>query len=129
MFRKGCKFCFKSVLYSQDPGSGLLEGNIPHRKTSTMVKEFRDEAFSLEEGEISDLLKPILGGTFLWWIKYVGKRWMSTYFLHPRIDQINCKKQKEVRYLENRIIDEEITFRDAALHFLMKKKLSLTEEY
>ena len=29
-----------------------------------MVKEFRDEAFSLEEGEISDPFKTILAGIY-----------------------------------------------------------------
>jgi peptidyl-prolyl cis-trans isomerase SurA len=50
----GSSFATKAVLYSKDPGStngGFYKMN---RKTP-FVKEFKDVAFSLEEGEISAL--------------------------------------------------------------------------
>ena len=51
---KGLSFASKAILYSQDPGSRANGGKYTlHRKRPRMVKEFRDVAFSLEEGEIS----------------------------------------------------------------------------
>ena len=54
ILERGSSFASKAILYSQDPGSRSTGGKYTlHRKRPQMVKEFRDEAFSLEEGEIS----------------------------------------------------------------------------
>tara|TARA_Y100000768_G_scaffold382999_1_gene364349 strand:- start:2858 stop:3682 length:825 start_codon:yes stop_codon:yes gene_type:complete len=62
---KGLSFASKAILYSQDPGSRANGGKYTlHRKRPRMVKEFRDIAFSLEEGEISSPFKRNLVGIF-----------------------------------------------------------------
>ena len=59
---KGLSFASKAILYSQDPGSRANGGKYTlHRKRPRMVKEFRDVAFSLEEGEISSPFKTEFG--------------------------------------------------------------------
>ena len=59
---RGSSFASKAILYSQDPGSRSSGGKYTlHRKRPRMVKEFRDEAFSLEEGEISQPFKTDFG--------------------------------------------------------------------
>lgn len=70
VIERGSSFASKALLYSQDPGSRSSGGKYTlHRKRPRMVKEFRDEAFSLEEGEISDPFKTDFG----WHILKVDK--------------------------------------------------------
>ena len=82
VLERGLSFSSKAILYSQDPGSRSQGGKYTlFRKRPRMVKEFRDVAFSLQEGEISQPFKRILVGISLQWKKYAGKRWTSaTYF-------------------------------------------------
>src|SRR5690554_8122599 len=55
VLENGASFSTKAVLYSKDPGSarrgGLYEGV---KRDSPMAKAFKDQAFSLMEGEISE---------------------------------------------------------------------------
>ena len=70
VLERGSSFASKAILYSQDPGSRSSGGKYTlHRKRPRMVKEFRDEAFSLEEGEISQPFKTDFG----WHILKVDK--------------------------------------------------------
>ncbi|MGY8966151.1 MAG: peptidylprolyl isomerase, partial [Flavobacteriales bacterium] len=70
ILERGSSFASKAILYSQDPGSRSTGGKYTlHRKRPQMVKEFRDEAFSLEEGEISKPFKSDFG----WHILKVDK--------------------------------------------------------
>ncbi|MBT5974365.1 MAG: peptidylprolyl isomerase, partial [Flavobacteriaceae bacterium] len=70
VLERGSSFASKAILYSQDPGSRSTGGKYTlHRKRPQMVKEFRDEAFSLEEGEISEPFKTDFG----WHILMVDK--------------------------------------------------------
>ena len=58
----GSSFASKALLYSQDPGSRSKGGKYTlNRKKPKMVKEFRDVAFSLREGEISEPFKSDFG--------------------------------------------------------------------
>lgn len=47
-------FATKAVLYSQDPGSASEGGAISLSRKDNFVKEFKDVAFSLQEGEVSE---------------------------------------------------------------------------
>lgn len=66
----GASFSTKAVLYSKDPGSarrgGLYEGV---KRDSPMAKPFKDQAFSLLEGEVSEPFESDFG----WHILYVEK--------------------------------------------------------
>jgi peptidyl-prolyl cis-trans isomerase SurA len=50
----GASFRVKAILYSQDPGSKSKGGFYSITRQTPFVKEFKDVAFSLREGEISD---------------------------------------------------------------------------
>ena len=55
-------FASKALLYSQDPGSRSKGGKYTlNRKKPRMAKEFRDVAFSLREGEISQPFRTEFG--------------------------------------------------------------------
>ena len=50
----GDSFTMKAILYSEDPGVTDNKGAYTITKESQFVKEFKEAAFSLDEGEISD---------------------------------------------------------------------------
>ena len=50
----GSSFYGKAVLYSEDPGSSSQGGFYKMDRKTQFVKEFKDVAFSLAEGEISE---------------------------------------------------------------------------
>jgi len=60
VLENGSSFTTKAVLYSEDPGSKRTGGKYTlNKKRPRMTKEFREVAFSLEEGDISEPFKTI----------------------------------------------------------------------
>ena len=58
---EGSSFYSKAVLYSQDPGSKSNGGYMKINRKSPLVKEFKEVAFSLDEGQISEPFKTEYG--------------------------------------------------------------------
>tara|TARA_B100001057_G_scaffold66063_1_gene59833 strand:+ start:4907 stop:6250 length:1344 start_codon:yes stop_codon:yes gene_type:complete len=124
----GMSFASKALLYSQDPGSRSKGGKYTlNRKKPRMAKEFRDAAFSIQEGEISQPFKTDFG----WHIVTVDRvRGQEIDIRHilliPRIsaDELKSAKQ-EIDNIRKRISDGEITFADAALRFSNEKETRL----
>ena len=125
ILERGSSFASKAILYSQDPGSRATGGKYSlHRKRPRMVKEFRDEAFSLEEGEISQPFKTDFGWHILKVDKVRGQEVdVRHILLTPKIEvsQLNDAKAK-LDTLRKRLIDEEISFKNAALAFSDEKE-------
>ena len=125
ILERGSSFASKAILYSQDPGSRASGGKYTlHRKRPRMVKEFRDEAFSLEEGEISQPFKTDFGWHILMVDKIRGQEVdVRHILLTPKIEpgQLQDAKKK-LDTLRKRLVDEEITFQDAALAFSDEKE-------
>src|SRR6056300_1545435 len=125
VLERGSSFASKAILYSQDPGSRSTGGKYTlHRKRPQMVKEFRDEAFSLEEGEISEPFKTDFGWHILMVDKIRGQEVdVRHILLTPRIEPEQLQEAKnKLDTLRTRIIDGDITFRDAALAFSDEKE-------
>ena len=115
----GSSFASKAILYSQDPGSRATGGKYTLvRKKPRMVKEFRDVAFSLPEGEISEPFKSDFGWHIIKVDKIRGQEVdVRHILLSPKIDEEELSKSKKVLdTIRKRVIDEEITFSDAALY-------------
>ena len=89
-----------------------------------MVKEFRDVAFSLPEGEISEPFKSDFGWHIIKVDKIRGQEVdVRHILLTPKIDEEELSKSKKVLdTIRKRVIDEEITFSDAALYFSSEKE-------
>ncbi len=122
---KGLSFASKAILYSQDPGSRSSGGKYTlHRKRPRMVKEFRDIAFSLEEGEVSQPFKTDFGWHILMVDKIKGQQVdIRHILLTPKIDPSKLKESKEkLDTIRKRIIDGEITFKNAAFNFSNEKE-------
>lgn len=120
MFRQevmeGASFSTKAVLYSMDPGSSSNGGYYKMNKKTPFVKEFKDVAFSLAEGEISEPFETDFG----WHIIYIEKiRGQDLDLRHillvPKTDDQSMRDAKErITQIKKRIEEKAITFADAA---------------
>ena len=125
ILERGSSFASKAILYSQDPGSRSTGGKYTlHRKRPQMVKEFRDEAFSLEEGEISEPFKSDFGWHILKVDKIRGQEVdVRHILLTPKIEPLQLLEAKnKLELIKKRILEDELTFKDAALQFSGEKE-------
>lgn len=125
---RGLSFSSKAILYSQDPGSRSNGGKYTlNRKRPRMVKEFRDVAFALQEGEISDPFETDFGWHILVVDKIRGQEIdIRHILLTPKIDTSDLENAKAIiDTLRTRINDGEISFEDAAYQFSNEKETRL----
>ena len=125
VLERGLSFASKAILYSQDPGSRSKGGKYTlQRKRPQMAKEFRDVAFSLQEGEISDPFRTEFGWHILTVDKIRGQEIdVRHILLIPRIDDQKLVETKALmETLRTRIISDEITFEEAAFQFSSQKE-------
>lgn len=112
----GSSFATKAVLYSQDPGSRATGGFYKMNRKTPFVKEFKDVAFSLAEGEISAPFETEFGFHIIYVEKIKGQDIeLRHILLAPVITEDALKEAKEkITLIRKRIEDKEITFADAA---------------
>lgn len=117
IIENGASFTTKAVLYTDDVPSRKNGGKYTlNRKRPQMVKEFRDVAFTLEEGEISDPFETEFGYHIILLEKIRGQEYdVRHILLRPKLSQKDINEAKEkIELTRKRIIDGEITFADAA---------------
>ncbi len=112
----GSSFSTKAVLYSQDPGSRSTGGYYKMNQKTPFVKEFKEVAFSLSEGEISEPFETDFGYHIIFIEKIKGQDVeLRHIFLTPTVTPDDFKEAKEkITLIRKRIIDKEITFSEAA---------------
>lgn len=113
----GASFTTKAVLYTQDPGSKSSGGKYTlNRKRPVMVKEFREVAFSLQEGEVSKPFKTDFGYHIVKLEKIRGQEYdVRHILLVPVVTPTAIKEAKEkLEKVRQSILDKEITFAEAA---------------
>lgn len=120
VIENGSSFSSKAILYSQDPGSRSKGGRYTlDRKRPQMVKEFREQAYRLQEGEISQPFKTDFG----WHIVMVDKirgRMLDVrhVLLVPTVSNAALgDAQNRLKLIKKRIDDGEISFANAAREF------------
>ncbi|WP_027126497.1 peptidylprolyl isomerase [Gelidibacter mesophilus] len=116
----GASFTSKVVLYSDDIASRKTGGLYTlNRKRPQMVKEFRDVAFSMQEGEISEPFETDFGYHIILLEKIRGQEYDVRHILmRPEVTQAAIKEAKEkIDLIRQRIVDKEITFGQAAREF------------
>ncbi|PJJ09161.1 periplasmic chaperone for outer membrane proteins SurA [Flavobacterium sp. 1] len=119
-FRKECmegaSFATKAVLYSEDPGSSKNGGYYKMTRKTPFVKEFKDVAFSLAEGEISEPFETQYGFHIIYVEKIKGQEIELRHILiAPVVSQESLKEAKEkITLIRKKILDKEITFAEAA---------------
>lgn len=119
-FRKECmegsSFATKAVLYSEDPGSSKNGGYYKMTRKTPFVKEFKDVAFSLAEGEISEPFETTYGFHIIYVEKIKGQEIELRHILiAPSVTQESLKEAKEkITLIRKKILDKEISFAEAA---------------
>lgn len=114
--QEGASFFSKAVLYSQDPGSRSNGGFYKMTRKTPFVKEFKDVAFSLAEGEISEPFETDFGFHIIYVEKIRGQEIdLRHILLIPKVTEESLRDAKErITLIKKRIEDKEITFADAA---------------
>lgn len=112
----GSSFFSKAVLFSEDPGSSSNGGYYKMNRKTPFVKEFKDIAFSLAEGEISEPFETEFGFHIIYVEKIKGQDVELRHILiTPKFSSQAIKDAREkIEQIRTKIINKEITFADAA---------------
>lgn len=112
----GASFRTKAILYSDDVESGRDGGRLTLRRESPFVKEFKDVAFSLDEGEISKPFETQFGWHILKVDKIRGQvRDVSHILLFPFISTEQVEKTRNrLEQVRDSIVLGQLEFGDAA---------------
>ena len=112
----GSSFFSKAVLYSQDPGSKSTGGFYKMTRKTPFVKEFKDVAFTLAEGEISEPFETEFGYHIILVEKIRGQEIdLRHILLTPKVsDESFTEAKDKALAIRKKIQDKEITFADAA---------------
>jgi len=123
----GGNFKMKAILYSDDPGVTQNSGFYTIDRNSPFVKEFKEAAFSLEEGEISEPFKSDFGYHILLVDKIKGKeRDVYHILMQPKIDDDGKDRVRDslIKY-RDQILKLEIPFEEAVLKYTDDKDTRL----
>lgn len=114
--KNGSSFSSKAILYSQDPGSKSNGGFMKINRKTPLVKEFKDVAFSLSEGDISEPFETIYGYHIVYLEKIRGQDLDIRHILiFPKVTDESVKETKEeLSKIRDKIIRRDISFADAA---------------
>ena len=122
VLENGASFPTKAILYSADRATGGNE--LTFNRKSSFAKEFKDVAFSLQEGEISDPFKTDFGWHIIQVVKIRGKEVSVRHILMvPQIpDKALEEAKKKINDIREKILNKEFTFAEAAKNFSDEKE-------
>lgn len=125
---EGGNFKMKAILYSDDPGVTQNNGFYSIDRNSPFVKEFKEAAFSMEEGEISQPFKSDFGYHILMVDKIKGKqRDVYHILMQPKADDDAADRVRDsLSSLRKRILKLEITFEEAVIKYSQDKDTRLS---
>ncbi len=120
----GSSFATKAVLYSQDPGSKSSGGKYTLNRQTPFAKEFKDVAFSLQEGEVSEPFKTDFGWHIIQLDKVRGEEIdVRHILLTPEVTRTTVEQAgKLVDSIRTIIISGSIDFKKAARKFSDEKE-------
>ena len=114
--QEGASFKTRAVIYTDDRASAPTGGFYKINKKTQFVKEFKDVAFSLQEGEISEPFETEYGYHIIYLEKIKGQDLELRHILMiPKISDEALKEAKDkIALIRKRIEDKEISFAEAA---------------
>lgn len=114
--QEGASFFSKAVLYTQDPGSKSTGGFYKMNRRTPFIKEFKDVAFSLDEGEISEPFETTFGYHIIMVEKIRGQeRELRHILITPKVTTEALQQAREQALTIKKTIEEgTISFEDAA---------------
>jgi peptidyl-prolyl cis-trans isomerase SurA len=112
----GGSFFGKAVLYTEDKASSASGGFYKMNRKTPFVKEFKDVAFSLAEGEISEPFETEFGYHIIMVEKIRGQEVeLRHILLSPKVSEESLREAREkILLIKKRIEDKEVTFAEAA---------------
>lgn len=116
----GSSFSMKAIINSDDPSVAQNKGNLGLiDKETPFIKEFKETAFSLDEGQISEPIKTQFGYHIIKLHKIRGKsREVSHILLQPKISSEKLNKtKKEIEKIVTDVKEGVLTFEEAATKF------------
>ncbi len=125
----GGNFKMKAILYSDDPGVTQNSGFYSIERNSPFVKEFKEAAFSMEEGEISQPFKSDFGYHILMVDKIKGKqRDVYHLLMQPKADEAVAESVRDslVKY-RKQILKLELPFEEAVLRYSQDKDTRMSK--
>lgn len=116
VINNGGSFYSKAVIYSEDPGSSSNGGYYKMNKKTQFVKEFKDVAFRLNEGEISEPFETIFGYHIIMVDKIIGQDIELRHIvISPKVTtKATNEALAKIEDIKAKIEKGEITFEDAA---------------
>ncbi len=109
-------FTTRAVLYTEDRASAPNGGYYKINKKTQFVKEFKDVAFSLAEGEISEPFETIYGYHIIKVEKILGQEIELRHILmSPKVsDESLAEARTRMENIKAKILSKELTFAEAA---------------
>lgn len=120
----GASFKTRAVIYTDDRASASTGGFYKINKKTGFVKEFKDVAFSLQEGEISEPFETEFGYHIIYLEKIKGQDLELRHILMmPKVSEEDLSEARgKALLIKKRIEDKEITFADAARQMSEEKE-------
>ncbi len=120
----GSSFATKAVLYSQDPGSKSKGGKYTLNRQTPFAKEFKDVAFSLQEGEVSEPFKTDFGWHIIQLDKVRGEEIdVRHILLVPEVTRESVENAKKlIDSIRTNLISQSVDFKEAARKFSTEKE-------
>lgn len=114
--QEGSSFYTKAVLNTMDDASKSNGGFYKMNRKTPFVKEFKDVAFSLAEGEISEPFETVYGFHIIYIEKIRGQEIdLRHILLMPKVTEDAMREAKEeLNSIRRKILAGEVTFADAA---------------
>ncbi|MBL7887871.1 MAG: peptidylprolyl isomerase [Flavobacterium sp.] len=122
--QEGASFKTRAVIYTDDRASSATGGFYKINKKTPFVKEFKDVAYSLQEGEISEPFETMFGYHIIYLEKIKGQELELRHILMmPKVSPEALQEAKEKAItIKQRIESKEITFAEAARQFSDEKE-------
>lgn len=122
--QEGASFKTRAVIYTDDRASSATGGFYKINKKTPFVKEFKDVAYSLQEGEISEPFETMFGYHIIYLEKIKGQELELRHILMmPKVSPEALQEAKEKAItIKQRIESKEIAFAEAARQFSDEKE-------
>ncbi|MBN2366623.1 MAG: hypothetical protein EH225_12010 [Calditrichaeota bacterium] len=117
--KNGEDFAGLARQYSEDPGSARNGGELGFVSRGTLVKEYEETAFAMEEGEISDIVQTQFGFHIIQLIERQGER-INTRHILIQLKPTEQDEERVIQKLKNiheNIINTDSTFSQMALKY------------
>ncbi len=125
----GSSFSLKAIINSDDPSVAENKGNLGViTKETPFIKEFKEAAFSLDEGQISEPIKTDFGYHIIKLHKVRGNgREVSHILMQPEISDDKLKETKEeIEKIVKDVKEGKITFEEAVRKYSEDKDTKLS---